>query len=116
MKRKTLGGITKFHPPKTNISLFIGIHPFIGLQWFQTLFGFPTQVQQLIQVMKNTFAMSLLGIAASILPLFFAILLNEIKYRKFSLLFLHNLCICQCDWTMVSSSIFRYLYLQRIGL
>lgn len=37
----------------------------------------------MIQVMKNTFAMSLLGIATSMLPLFFAILLNEIKCKWF---------------------------------
>ncbi|GAA6412027.1 ABC transporter permease subunit [Blautia coccoides] len=58
---------------------------FVGLQWFKTLFSSPTQVAQMIQVMKNTFAMSLLGISSSVLPLFFAILLNEINcgwYRK----------------------------------
>ncbi|MEE8841594.1 MAG: ABC transporter permease subunit [Eubacteriales bacterium] len=58
---------------------------FVGFQWFKELFGSPTQVSQLIQVLKNTFAMSLLGIAASVLPLIFAILLNEIScswYRK----------------------------------
>ena len=58
---------------------------FVGFQWFETLFSSPTQVAQMVQVMKNTFAISLLGIAASILPLFFAILLNEINcksYRK----------------------------------
>lgn len=39
----------------------------------------------MIQVMKNTFIMSFLGIAISILPLFFAIFLNEMEckwYRK----------------------------------
>ena len=54
---------------------------FVGLQWFKMLFGNKTQVAQMIQVMKNTFAMSLLGIATSMLPLFFAILLNEIKCK-----------------------------------
>ena len=56
---------------------------FVGLQWFKMLFGNKTQVAQMIQVMKNTFAMSLLGIATSMLPLFFAILLNEIKCKWF---------------------------------
>lgn len=37
----------------------------------------------MIQVMKNTFAMSLLGIATSILPAAFAIFLNEIKCKWF---------------------------------
>ncbi|MBE5986045.1 MAG: sugar ABC transporter permease [Paenibacillaceae bacterium] len=59
---------------------------FVGLQWFKMLFGNKTQVDQMIQVMKNTFAMSLLGIATSMLPLFFAILLNEIKCKWFKTL------------------------------
>lgn len=56
---------------------------FVGLKWFKTLFNNPTQVSQLITVMKNTFAMSLLGIATSFLPVLFAIFLNEIKSKKF---------------------------------
>lgn len=56
---------------------------FVGLKWFRTLFNNPTQVAQLITVMKNTFAMSLLGIATSFLPVLFAIFLNEIKSSKF---------------------------------
>lgn len=35
---------------------------FVGLKWFQTLFSNPTQVKQLLTVMKNTFAMSLLAL------------------------------------------------------
>ena len=56
---------------------------FVGLKWFKALFSNPTQVSQLIVVMKNTFAMSLLGIATSFLPVLFAIFLNEIKSKKF---------------------------------
>lgn len=56
---------------------------FVGLKWFKTLFANKTQVTQIIQVMKNTFAMSLLGIATSILPVGFAIFLNEIKCKWF---------------------------------
>ncbi|MDE6357388.1 MAG: ABC transporter permease subunit, partial [Eubacteriales bacterium] len=56
---------------------------FVGFQWFQMLFSNKTQVAQMLQVMKNTFAMSLLGIATSILPLGFAIFLNEIKCKWF---------------------------------
>ncbi|MGN0405175.1 MAG: ABC transporter permease [Bariatricus sp.] len=54
---------------------------FVGMKWFKTLFMNKTQVSQMIQVMKNTFAMSLLGIATSILPMGFAIFLNEIKCK-----------------------------------
>lgn len=56
---------------------------FVGLKWFKTLFANPTQVKQLLQVMKNTFAMSLLGIATSFLPVLFAVFLNEIKCKWF---------------------------------
>lgn len=56
---------------------------FVGLKWFKTLFSNPTQVQQLVVVLKNTFAMSLLGIATSFLPVIFAVFLNEIKCKWF---------------------------------
>ena len=56
---------------------------FVGWKWFRMLFSNPTQLSQLWQVMVNTFAMSLLGIATSILPLFFAVFLNEIKCKRF---------------------------------
>ncbi|NJP39629.1 sugar ABC transporter permease [Oscillospiraceae bacterium HV4-5-C5C] len=56
---------------------------FVGFKWFRTLFANPTQVRQLLVVLKNTFAMSFLNIAASILPLLFAIFLNEIKARRY---------------------------------
>lgn len=56
---------------------------FVGLQWFKMLVNSPTQVQQIGQVMLNTLAMSFLGIAASVLPLGFAIFLNEIKATWF---------------------------------
>ncbi len=56
---------------------------FVGWKWFETLFANKTQVGQMIQVMKNTFAMSLLGILTSILPIGFAMFLNEIKCKRF---------------------------------
>ena len=56
---------------------------FAGLKWFTMLFSNPTQMSQLGQVMINTFAMSLLGIATSILPLIFAIFLSEIQSKWF---------------------------------
>lgn len=56
---------------------------FVGVKWFTMLFSNPTQMAQLGQVMINTFAMSLLGIATSILPLIFAIFLSEIQTKWF---------------------------------
>lgn len=56
---------------------------FVGFKWFTMLFSNPTQMSQLGQVMINTFAMSLLGIATSVLPLIFAIFLSEIQTKWF---------------------------------
>ena len=54
---------------------------FMGLRWFKMIFGNPAQVRQLFIVMRKTFAMSFLNIATSVLPLFFAVFLNEIKCK-----------------------------------
>lgn len=56
---------------------------FVGIKWFRSLFANKTQIAQLWQVMKNTFAMSTLGIATSVIPMIFAMFLNEIKCKKF---------------------------------
>lgn len=52
---------------------------FVGLQWFQLMIGSPTQIAQIVQVLLNTLAMSFLGIATSVLPVLFAIFLNEVR-------------------------------------
>lgn len=52
---------------------------FVGLQWFELLVSSPTQVAQIGQVLLNTLAISFLGIATSVLPLFFAVFLNEVR-------------------------------------
>lgn len=56
---------------------------FVGTKWFRMLFTNKTQVEQLLQVICNTFAMSLLGITTSFLPMLFAVFLNEIKCKKY---------------------------------
>lgn len=56
---------------------------FMGLRWFKMIFVNPAQVRQLFIVMRNTLAMSFLNIATSVLPLFFAVFLNEIKCKWF---------------------------------
>lgn len=56
---------------------------FVGLQWFRLMFNSPTQLQQIGQVLVNTLAMSFLGIATSILPLVFAVFLNEVRSSRF---------------------------------
>ncbi|QQZ61086.1 sugar ABC transporter permease [Paenibacillus sonchi] len=60
--------------------------PFVGLKWFRSLVENQVKVDQLLQVIKNTFGMSGLGILFSWLPMIFAIFLTEIKavrFRKF---------------------------------
>jgi putative aldouronate transport system permease protein len=52
---------------------------FVGFQWFEMLVSSPTQLRQIGQVLTNTLAMSFLGFATSLLPVFFAMLLNEIR-------------------------------------
>jgi multiple sugar transport system permease protein/putative aldouronate transport system permease protein len=76
-----LGWVTAFYDYKPALGL--GGSEFVGLQWFEILVSSETQLQQIGQVMANTLAMSFLGIATSILPLFFAILLNEIRASWF---------------------------------
>lgn len=56
---------------------------FVGLQWFQMLVSSPTQISQILQVMANTLGMSFLGIASSVLPLAFAVFLNEVRWKWF---------------------------------
>jgi multiple sugar transport system permease protein/putative aldouronate transport system permease protein len=64
-------------------ALGLGGSEFVGLQWFQMLVSSPTQLAQIGQVLLNTLAISFLGIATSILPLAFAVFLNEVKTKWF---------------------------------
>lgn len=59
---------------------------FVGFQWFEMLFRNPGQIKQIVKILRNTFAISGLGVLTSILPVIFAIFLTEIKsvrYKKF---------------------------------
>jgi len=58
----------------------LGQSKFVGLKYFLMLF---TDSDNIISVMKNTFAMSFLVILCTPVPLVFAILLNEVRYIKF---------------------------------
>lgn len=76
-----LGWVTALYDYKPALGL--GGSNFVGLQWFEMLFSSQTQLRQIGQVMANTLAMSFLGFATSLLPVFFAILLNEIRATWF---------------------------------
>jgi len=56
---------------------------FVGLQWFKSMVTNPTQAAEVVRIMKNTIAMSGLGILTSFIPLLFAVFLVEIKSNKF---------------------------------
>lgn len=56
---------------------------FVGFKWFVQLFQNSATVRDIVRVLKNTLAMSGLGILTSWLPMAFAIFLCEIKNMKF---------------------------------
>jgi putative aldouronate transport system permease protein len=56
---------------------------FVGFKWFQTMVSNKVRINQLIEVLRNTFAISGLSLGFSWFPMVFAIFLNEIKCSKF---------------------------------
>lgn len=56
---------------------------FVGFKWFTILFQNPAAVNDIVRVMRNTLAMSGLGILTSWVPMVFAIFLNEIRSSRF---------------------------------
>ena len=56
---------------------------FVGLKWFTSLVQNPVQVQQILEVLRNTFAISGLNILASVFPVAFAIFLAEARSARF---------------------------------
>ncbi len=50
---------------------------FVGLKWFKSLVENDVKIKQIVQVLKNTFAMSALTLGTSWLPMLFAVFLNE---------------------------------------
>ena len=67
-----------YKPPRT-----LADSQFVGFKWFQSLVSSKTKLEQIGQVLKNTFAMSGITIATSWLPMIFAVFLNEIRNNKF---------------------------------
>lgn len=56
---------------------------FVGFKWFTQLFQNDATKKDIVNVLKNTLAMSGLGILTSWIPMVFAIFLSEIKNTKF---------------------------------
>lgn len=56
---------------------------YVGLLWFKSIVANPTTVAEVVRVMKNTLAISSLGILTSVFPVAFAIFLVEIRSNWF---------------------------------
>lgn len=59
---------------------------FVGFKWFKVLFQNEAYTRRIFTVLKNTLAMSALGLMTSWIPMVFAIFLTEVKssrYRRF---------------------------------
>lgn len=61
----------------------LSMDKFVGLKWFTQLFQNAATKRDVVRVLKNTLAMSGLGIATSWIPMVFAIFLSEIKNTGF---------------------------------
>jgi putative aldouronate transport system permease protein len=63
---------------------------FVGFKWFTSLWANPAQQAETIRVLRNTFAMSGIGLATAWIPVAFAIFLTEIRsgwFKKFVQIF-----------------------------
>jgi len=56
---------------------------FAGFKWFASIISSPARRAEIVRVMKNTLAMSGLGILTSWFPIAFAIMLTEIKRPRY---------------------------------
>ncbi|MBQ5320143.1 MAG: sugar ABC transporter permease [Oscillospiraceae bacterium] len=61
----------------------LSMDKFVGFKWFTQLFQSEATKRDIVNVLKNTLAMSGLGIATSWIPMAFAIFLSEIKNTRF---------------------------------
>ena len=56
---------------------------FVGLQNFRDLFGNRVMLQNILRVLRNTFGLKFLAYVFSPLPMVVAVLLSEVRSRKF---------------------------------
>ena len=56
---------------------------FVGFKWFATMVSNKVRITQVLEVLRNTFAISGISLGFSWFPMVFAIFLNEIKFPKF---------------------------------
>ena len=55
----------------------------VGLKWFATIVNNPVRLENILRVLRNTFAMSGISLLFSWLPMVFAVFLNEIQCKPF---------------------------------
>ena len=96
-----------FKPPRT-----LAQSDFVGLHWFRLLVSNSVRINQILEVLKNTFAISGLGILTSWVPIVFAILLAQMPSAKLkkgvqTLTTLPNFI----SWVLVYSVVFSLLSL-----
>ncbi len=75
------GWLYSFFDYRAGLNLFAC--KFVGLKYFQQIVANPVLFRDLIRVLGNTFAMSLLGLLASTLPMLFAIMITEVRTKWF---------------------------------
>lgn len=75
------GWIYAFYDYRPGIPL--SVSEFMGWDWFTSMFSNEVQRQEIIRVLRNTFAISSLNIATSVLPVIFAIFLVELRSTRF---------------------------------
>ncbi|MNW23995.1 putative multiple-sugar transport system permease YteP [compost metagenome] len=75
------GWIYAFYDYRPGIPL--SASEYMGFEWFTSMISNEIQRQEIIRVLRNTFAISSLNIATSILPVIFAIFLIELRSTKF---------------------------------
>ena len=77
------GSVTLHADKECNVKIQGIAYNWVGFKWFKTLFQNPTYVNRILRVLRNTLAMSGLGLLTSWLPMAFAIFLTEIKSMRF---------------------------------
>ncbi|WP_042199477.1 ABC transporter permease [Paenibacillus camerounensis] len=75
------GWIYAFYDYRPGIPL--SASEFMGLDWFTSMVSNEVQRQEVLRVLRNTFAISSLNIATSVLPVIFAVFLVELRSTRF---------------------------------
>ncbi|CQR55038.1 ABC transporter permease [Paenibacillus riograndensis] len=75
------GWIYAFYDYRPGIPL--SASEFMGLDWFTSMISNEIQRQEVLRVLRNTFAISSLNIATSVLPVIFAVFLVELRSTRF---------------------------------